>query len=357
MTTIFKKGGSTGQKIMQNLFFLIGLASSITRWKYFADAFTVSDGTLANVNRNLNTIPKQTQHLKYNREPDVKKPSPLSATIFSYDEESDSQTSSFDASSSILDENYPDATSSVSTLISNDDTKMSSLARLAVAFSPPGQSLDLEQIRDLQIVNVDPSHIEISAVVCDEMQCVTLLVPINFPHSCGSTTGMEECVLENIDELDEEAQGVIQKRNEIEHYQASSQHALDEDIMSALHASTENVELPNWWISPETNRDLVEECQLIRRLLNQEAYMNEVIALASIGLQEEMMHDVNIAKAIVMAVGPSGLYFRAATTNQDGTYTILDIPLRLRGPDGSQTLNDPESLRAAVLGAIAMVQR
>merc|ERR550539_2257083 len=148
---------------------------------------------------------------------------PLHATIIGWDDESDSYISTFDepeptyySYGSIFNEEPQTSTYTAITdtlLLHNVDT----VARLAVAFSPPSHPIKLEDISQIHIINVTNQHIEVSVVVCDESQCVTLLVPISFRCDCSAgcshSSSADQCILNSIFELDVEAQEVIKQRN------------------------------------------------------------------------------------------------------------------------------------------------
>ena len=158
---------------------------------------------------------------------------PLLATIIGWDDESDSYISSFDEPTvhgSIFAEQPSTATTVMNNNLSSTpastvtDTlllhNMDKIARLAVAYSPSSQPIKLEDINQIHIINVTNQYIDISVVVCDESQCVTLLVPISFHHDCsigcsdsGST---DQCILDSIFELDVKAQHLIEQQRQQE---------------------------------------------------------------------------------------------------------------------------------------------
>jgi hypothetical protein len=47
----------------------------------------------------------------------------------------------------------------------------STFARLASAFSPPGFAIDIANVNDVRCLSVDDRHVEIEAVVCDDLEC------------------------------------------------------------------------------------------------------------------------------------------------------------------------------------------
>jgi hypothetical protein len=291
------------------------------------------------------------------------------ATIIGWDDESDSYISSFDEDTAIgtsilsEDDDDDDSTStqkmytSIADSLSHNTDKTASLARLAVAFSPPSQAVKLEDITQIQIIEVASDHIELSAVVCDESQCVTLFVPVTFHHDCGSLgedESAEECVLDNLFELDEEAQQVIQRR-EIE--RKNSMDEVEPEIIAALHEK-HDLQYPSWWIHPKDS-DMVDECENIKRILNQDNFHSQVQALAREGLVITEDGDLfEIQKAVVSSLGPAGFYFRVIATKkfEDNHYTILDVPFSLNPFGQNPDIEEPSDLRAAVLGAVASVE-
>ena len=288
------------------------------------------------------------------------------ATIIGWDDESDSYISSFDEDTGISTSIFGEDDESTSTQqvytsiadsLSHNTDKTASLARLAVAFSPPSQAVKLEDITQIQIIEVASDHIELSAVVCDESQCVTLFVPVTFHHDCGSLgedESTEECVLDNLFELDEEAQQVIQRR-EIE--RKNSMDEVEPEIIAALHEKND-LQYPSWWIHPKSS-EMVDECENIKRILNQENFQNQVQALAREGLAFTEDGDLfEVQKAVVSSLGPAGFYFRVIATKkfEDKHYTILDIPFSLNPFGQNPDIEEPSDLRAAVLGAVATVK-
>ncbi len=286
-------------------------------------------------------------------------------TIYEWEENSSSSNpeSTFDAPSDILSENdtkilEEEYTTIAEHLTCNKDRE-ASLARLAVAFSPPDRSVKLEDIHRVHIIEVRNDHIEISAVVCDEADCLTLLVPVTFPHDCNvsddeSSDSMEECVLDNIFELDVEAQEVLRQRQIEKQLEASDQ---ERELLNALYSS-DDIHLPSWW-KPPVNDDMVEECQKIKGILNQDEFRSQVKALASDGLAFCDDGDLfEIHRAAVCSIGPAGFYFRAIATKKmqsakkNVSYTILEIPNKAF--DGE--ISEASELRAAVLGIVASVE-
>jgi len=239
-----------------------------------------------------------------------------------------------------------------------DDDKTAKLARLAVAFSPPQLKLTMDHLDSVQVVCLDEHHIEISAVMCEE-ECVSVLVPLTFPHSCDVNGDMEECVLENVEELNAVAEVQISEMKN-----GSEEGNCDENDDFSLHAPYVPYNFPDWWVKPSDDTlgisfsnsvDLDDECENIARLLNEEEFREDMVSLATQGLFESIGvdgYDYEIQKAIVSWVGPLGVCLRAkARKNAKDSSRIIDIPI----PFGREPAKDRNELRAAVLGAVAAV--
>jgi len=261
------------------------------------------------------------------------------------------------------DDEKPDKNVMLAERISLDDEKTCKLARLAVAFSPPEQRLTMKHLDSVHVVCVDEQHIEISAMMCEE-ECVSVLIPLTFPHSCESDDGdMEECVLENVDEMDAVAEVKISKMSERSEGFTEGCSQNDYDDMN-LCASNKPYDFPTWWVQPNDQQlglnvadsmDLYKECQSIVRLLNEEDFQEDMISLAAKGLYDSLGADgcdYQMQKAVVAAVGPVGLCLRAKAkkANEKG-FSVIEIPI----PFGKEPATDQNRLRALVLGAVAAV--
>jgi hypothetical protein len=217
-------------------------------------------------------------------------------------------------------------------LLSRDRT--ASLARLAAAFSGPGQALDLKNINHVKVMRVYKSHINIEAVVCDTESCVTLSVPVNFPRPC-TDEDLENCILENIGLLDEQAGGRLR---ELEHQEE------DDGVWKTLR-STGEMDLPSWW---EFHPGMIEDCDHLCSLLNEEGFQAEIRALAIKTLMDSGEYDFDVKKAAVAAVCPSGVHLRAHVKRlQKDEHEVVDVPLPF-----AQSSHNAETLRSAVLNAV-----
>jgi hypothetical protein len=123
--------------------------------------------------------------------------------------------------------------------LSYDRDRAGSLARLAVAFSPPERALSLDQIEAVDVICVREDAIDIQAVICEDGGCVSLAVPIKFPNTCDSNEEwMEGCVRRNVEELDEFARSTLLKKSQ------------DDSGEQDLCVLDDQVDFPSWWVPP-----------------------------------------------------------------------------------------------------------
>lgn len=267
------------------------------------------------------------------------------------EDENESTNTLFSTSSS------SDKRSALVNFLSHDH--MTALARLAVAFSPPGHALNLRDVEHVQVLRVDENHIDIQAVVCEEDGCVTLQVPITFPHPCGEGDEYEECVMGNIGELEVQAETFLRTIEWKEsHYEEEQAGQREWQVLLA----TDDLHFPEWWVHPKT-REMSDECKSVRSLLN-EGFQAEIRALTDMAMTESdaVIHtdddhantsDWKVEQAAVAAVGPAGFLIRAATqrieySRETDTRKVVEVPISFR-----DTANNVSDLRAAVLGALA----
>ena len=238
--------------------------------------------------------------------------------------------------------------------------KIGTLARLAVAFSPPERRIELDAIEDVHIMCVNERSIELEAVLCESHGCVSLYVPISFPHDCGPTATdeiLENCVLDNLHYLELEADNVLSSMIQAKKAAAEIENNdVLRELEQQLYSSTEMARYPNWWVAPENNQELVAECDNDRRLLNDAEFQNDVLGLARKGLEAlGLGGQYTVRKAVVTEVGPAGLCLRCicdflqANGSSSSGAVLMDVPL----PFGGEPRRDPESLRAAILGEVA----
>ena len=219
--------------------------------------------------------------------------------------------------------------------------KVGSLARLAVAFSPPERALKLSDIEKVDVLCVSEDRIEIEAVICEDGGCVSLAVPVSFPEQC-SGDWLEGCVMRNLDELDFEAESLLRVMEE--------EAANREDDLEDLCSLTTTTEFPSWWVPPECDADLVADCDTIRTLLNKEDFQQDINALA-----QRRVQGYDVKRALVAAVGPAGLCLKVRAVYQLEAHKPIHV-LDVLVPFGGEPKRDAQSLRAAVLGAVAATE-
>lgn len=271
----------------------------------------------------------------------------LNALIYGWEDGPDDESSSSSSSKySVLDTGSTQCTPTGIALaesLSYDQDRVGSLARLAVAFCPPGKGLELDQIEKIDVICVSHDHIDIQAIICEDGGCVSLAVPVRFPHDCESSgeEWMQGCVIRNLDELDVSAQSTLQQKT-------------DQGDASDL-ASLPVAEYPAWWISPSRDPAMDAECVSMRSILNEQDFQQDIIALAQGSLGRAASEGYIVKAARVAAVGPAGLAFKVRaqyTLDADRPMHVLDVMY----PFGGEPLNDVDALRAAVLGAVATAE-
>lgn len=252
---------------------------------------------------------------------------------------------------------------------------VASLARLAAAFNPHGH-LDMRNIEHVEVLDVDDAHMDIEAVVCEEDGCVTLAVPVNFPHPClvedaSNVEGDEEnqwdaCVMGNLDELDIQASQTIRQLEwEEDHHEEVE--AAKRELLTLQNSNIQDLHLPDWWVRASEHEDeskLVRECNIVRNIINGDDSRDEIQALATKSLSSyEYYDDWMVDAAAVAAICSTGLVVRASahrvllfsddvssekgdTANDNAMMVEIPIPFQERA-------DSPDDLRAKVVGAVA----
>lgn len=282
---------------------------------------------------------------------------PLKALIFGWDggdDEGGTSTTAatyFDTSS---DDMFGQSCSPVGTAVAEalsfDSQRAGHLARLAVAFSPPERALDLSRIQRVDVLCVHEDSIDIEAIICEDGSCVSLNVPIKFPRDCQSVdhSALEGCVMKNLDELDAEAGSLLKVQEENTITQDQSHAQFDENCVLNEHI----LNFPNWWIPPECDYNLADECQSVKVLLNDPEFQADINALSQDTLRKmKDGEDYKVLQAKVAIVGPAGICFKVRAEfemSHDRRVHILDVAY----PFG-ETMTSVSDMRAAVLGAVS----
>ena len=268
----------------------------------------------------------------------------LSATIYSWDDADNQRSSSyysFDERSTL--DSFP-SQNDITELLRQDQERIATLARLA-ATNCQDSSLILENIRDVHVVAVDSEHIEISAIMCDDESCVTVLVPVRFLNPCNMVddSGLTECILENILDLDELALQALKQKDLWK--KIDSDEFLMKDYLSQSMTS-----YPSWWISATETQSYstLKAFQDMKSFLNNHNFEEEIKSFA-----RQLMSNGNsgyqLLRARVTEVGPLGICLRAMVLDKSSSQErglVIDISHRF-----DKHVSDADSLRRSVLAA------
>lgn len=187
---------------------------------------------------------------------------------------------------------------------------------------------------------------EIEAVVCDESECSSLLVPVTFPEACNLDEGLEECILRNVNNLYVEGEHLLEERQRIFEEESEAQRAFE--VLSTVDAkylkettsqpsSSTFDSLPTWWEHVTSTED-VHECNLIQDLLNDDEDFTDMMrGLAEHGLlllrdHNPLLESKSIASAKVKAVGYAGMVLSVnlKTIVGDDEDMIVDVPIKFK---------------------------
>ena len=256
-------------------------------------------------------------------------------------------------------EKFIEAYNQLATLLGSET---STLAKLASAFSPPGYDIILANVNDVRCASLDNCHLEIEAVVCDDSECSSLLVNIDFPGGCCILDeGLEECILRNIQRLNAEGETVLQKREQIFAEEEESRRAMD--VLGSLDSeylksSSASAALPSWWEPPISAED-VEECNLIRQLLNGGDFCDMLRGLAGNAMQHNSSDELEgtIRAVRVTHVGPAGMILKVHFGGLNNE-SVMDVSINFAemSPQGGNSLEGGRmrrSIREKVLSLVS----
>mmetsp|Transcript_19585 Transcript_19585/g.29701 ORF Transcript_19585/g.29701 Transcript_19585/m.29701 type:complete len:353 (+) Transcript_19585:112-1170(+) len=256
--------------------------------------------------------------------------------------------------------------------LSSDPATISTLARLASAFSPPGFTFDLANVNDVRCSSLDNRHMEIEALVCDDTECSSLLVPVEFPEECAvDDAGFAECVLRNVGRLDVAGEHVLRERNHVFAQEAEAEraleamHTLESEYLKSTSAYSS---FPDWWVSPSSSED-VSDCRLLEELLNGDD-MHDVMRDLSIQVLQrsgKMGEGGWVRTVRVTAVGPLGIILKVhlsvgGKTWQDeggvNNEAVMNVPVKydeIAPPVGYGSGYGQRSIREEVLTMVSAV--
>lgn len=251
----------------------------------------------------------------------------LQATIFypSWEDE--------DTSSDLTEATTTDSTLSSSSEIPeflSDQAWTAPLARLAAGYCRPG-GLKIEKIEQVAVRAVEASQIDIEAIVCEQEGCVSLSVPVIFQDPCDPENNFADCVLKNIEALDQAQSNSVNNRVVMTEAEIAAAEALQ---------CTATVEYPDWW-SPPGHIDLSKQCDALLHILNEADFQSDLVALAR--TEWFKFENVTVRQAAAVAVGPAGLILRAVSFDGD----MVELPIAFL-----ESAADADSLREAVLDCV-----
>lgn len=203
-------------------------------------------------------------------------PIPIAVTIFPSFESSASDSSS-SSSSSTSDM----TTGSIGCSNPMEDTWLfqspiwtAPLARLAAALGHVQKGASITQVR---VVSCDASHLDLEAVVCEQEQCVSLHIPVDFVHPCYSQElndqEYEACLMDNLEQLNNQQSLPVstEQRESYTSRTASTVRTNGKDL-------NDHIQLPDWWVYSESV-SLAKECDKLRELLNRDDFRNDLVDL------------------------------------------------------------------------------
>ena len=213
------------------------------------------------------------------------------------------------------------------------------LAHLASAFSPVDYPVNLEHIDSIRCASVDNKHLEVEATLCDDMECSSLLIPVDFPNEClwdgdNDVVAIDECIMSNVDKLDQEAEKKLFEGDALKDPRA-------ELVYETLQSATRLLEdapavFPKWWVAPKTKED-VAESELLRDLLNEEDMVNARVDLIR---QHHNLTDGSVVHwAKVLVVVPRGLILNFQTS-VSGSECVAKESLIIKFCEGNCTIRE-----------------
>ena len=231
---------------------------------------------------------------------------------------------------------------------------MPSLAKVACGFAPDGHGFRLQDIDSVYVVDVDESHIELSAVLCEDIECVTVAVDVDFPHACAGDDGLELCIIDNMNELDGMA---THKMRNLDWGHENEKGILAQGLIEKALIQNDQIGYPSWWIQPISTSlvGMPNECSTIRSLLNEEDFQQEIRALCTKVIGPSTDATVTVEKAGVAVVGPAGMilrgYARHGGMSPEDDGIVLEVPV----PFDSEATSVDE-LRSLVLKLVEEVE-
>mmetsp|Transcript_21417 Transcript_21417/g.45084 ORF Transcript_21417/g.45084 Transcript_21417/m.45084 type:complete len:573 (-) Transcript_21417:2533-4251(-) len=224
--------------------------------------------------------------------------------------------------------------------------------RIACAFAlPPHNQLIPELVQNAQLVRVGGTSIDVALVVPASSgptasptadQLAQVLVTVGFPQSWATeeNEGNDDETLNMLvqqirvldghanDRLSQRSASAIAARDDPHYYERI---VIEKRWMERLQEEADQSDsLPHWWttIAPQSSPlELVDECKLLKELLNEDEFEDELRALFVKHYDDKNANIDNLAAApapavlrvAVASIGSSGLYLKArvVATNDD----------------------------------------
>jgi len=252
--------------------------------------------------------------------------------------------------------------------------------RIACAFaSAPHNQLTPELVRNAKLLRVGTTGIDVAVAVPASMgspsadQLVQVLVTVGYPQSWSFEKSKGDDDEEQLrmlvqqirildghatDRLSQRTAGIAAARHDPFYYEKM---VVEQQWMERLQEEAdESDSLPDWWktIAPQSSPlELVDECKLLKNLLNEDEFEDELRALFV------KYSDANVAvvRAAVSSIGSSGLYLKgrivaAKEDEPSETLSAVAVPY-VRGTIDTNRIEFPTAneLREAVLVLVESV--
>lgn len=202
--------------------------------------------------------------------------------------------------------------------------------------------------------------------MCEEDGCVTLAVPVQFPHPCKQqqqqyTYGNladddvddddEQCVLDNLQQLDQQAQSALGE------WEWKRDHPEEQQAQERVHFELRQAPIesfPEWWTAKQyMHPELLQECDSIGKILNEDDFGPELCYVAKQHLtQQQSYQGVLVQDAALVAVCASGMMLRARVSLFGHAPSVREVPVRF----ASGPLKTVDDLRSAVLATVGAAQ-
>ena len=246
---------------------------------------------------------------------------------------------SFDTIRQVLSQDYSDA-----------------LKRIACAFAPSADKLRPKHVESVSVVSLNSTRMEISALVGEGGACVNVLVPVSFPESTRDDLAS---VIQTLEQLDTTAleRIALSEWKEDNYETIHRQDRLTRQLEEEPHPAN----LPSWWTKPLAREfDMMDECDNVKKLLNEADFAPEVLMLAKeqVAVVNNGAVDVDqlkVTQAAVALVGTTGLFMRAHVellgTEKE---MVVDLPMKFRSAQDAP-MATVKDLRSAVLALVDSV--